>query len=158
MEEIRRTKIKEAMKETLNVYEKLDLNMTEIEIVSRSQNVAAKVTIAKKQLETEAEERLEEQQTPMKIKIIKRKLNGKYDFKWLYAGKFAEGISEEASTKEGKLSPTTKSIKGSFYERSLDNAYEISVDESNLVSGDTKAAEAIKAWFSKVQEKNGGLG
>ena len=31
-----------------------------------------------------------------------RKLNGKYDFKWLYAGKFAEGISEEASTKEGK--------------------------------------------------------
>lgn len=54
MEEIRRTKIKEAMKETLNVYEKLDLNMTEIEIVSRSQNVVAKVVIAKKQLETEA--------------------------------------------------------------------------------------------------------
>lgn len=71
VEEIRRTKIKEAMKETLNVYEKLDLNMTEIEIVSRSQNVATKVAIAKKQLETEAEERLEEQQTPMKIKIIK---------------------------------------------------------------------------------------
>lgn len=57
MEEIRRTKIKEAMKETLNVYEKLDLNMTEIEIVSRSQNVAAKVAIAKKQLETEAGQR-----------------------------------------------------------------------------------------------------
>ena len=83
-----------------------------------------------------------------------RKLNGKYDFKWLYTGKFAEGISEEASTKEGKLSPTTKSIKGSFYERSLDNAYEISVDESNLVKENTKAAEAIKSWFSKVQEKN----
>ena len=55
VEEIRKTKIKEAMKETLNVYEKLDLNMTEIEIVSRSQNVATKVAIAKKQLETEAE-------------------------------------------------------------------------------------------------------
>lgn len=41
---------------------------------------------------------------------------------------------------------------------SLDNAYEISVDESNLVTEDTKAAEAIKNWFSKVQEKNGGLG
>ena len=76
----------------------------------------------------------------------------------MYAGKFAEGISEEASTKEGKLSPTTKSVKGSFYERSLDNAYEISVDESNLVTEDTKAAEVIKNWFSKVQEKNGGLG
>lgn len=71
MEEIRKIKIKEAMKEILNVYEKLDLNMTEIEIVSRSQNVAARVAIAKKQLETEAEERFEEQQTPMKTKIIK---------------------------------------------------------------------------------------
>ena len=67
-------------------------------------------------------------------------------------GKFAEGISEEASTKEGKLSPTTKSIKGSFYERSIDNLYEVSVDESNLVAEDTDAATAIKDWFSKVQE------
>ena len=83
-----------------------------------------------------------------------RKLNGKYDFKWLYAGKFAEGISEEASTKEGKLSPTTKSIKGSFYERSIDNLYEISVDESNLVDGDVDAKTAIENWFSKVQEKD----
>lgn len=83
-----------------------------------------------------------------------RKLNGKYEFKWLYAGKFAEGISEEATTKEGKLSPVTKSIKGSFYERSMDNKYEISVDESNLVDEDTDAKAAIAAWFSKVQEKD----
>ena len=83
-----------------------------------------------------------------------RKLNGKYEFKWLYCGKFAEGISEEASTKEGKLSPTTKSIKGSFYERSIDNRYEISVDESNLVVENTDAKAAIENWFSKVQEKD----
>lgn len=83
-----------------------------------------------------------------------RKLNGKYEFKWLYAGKFAEGISEEASTREGKLSPTTKSIKGSFYERSIDNKYEISVDESNLVDENTDAKTAIANWFSKVQEKD----
>ena len=83
-----------------------------------------------------------------------RKLNGKYEFKWLYAGKFAEGISEEASTKEGKLSPTTKSIKGSFYERNIDNRYEISVDESNLVDENTDAKTAIANWFSKVQEKD----
>lgn len=82
-----------------------------------------------------------------------RKLNGKYEFKWLYAGKFAEGISEEANTREGKLSPTTKSIKGSFYERSIDNQYEISVDESNLVDENTDAKAAIASWFSKVQEK-----
>lgn len=83
-----------------------------------------------------------------------RKLNGKYEFKYLYCGKFAEGISEEANTKEGKLSPTTKSIKGSFYERSIDNRYEISVDESNLLEEHATAAAAIKDWFSKVQEKN----
>ena len=83
-----------------------------------------------------------------------RKLNGKYEFKWLYCGKFAEGISEEANTKEGKLSPTTKNVKGSFYERSLDNLYEISVDESNLVDADTDAKAAITKWFEKVQEKD----
>ena len=83
-----------------------------------------------------------------------RKLNGKYEFKWLYAGKFAEGISEEASTREGKLSPTTKNIKGSFYERSIDSKYEISVDESNLLESHTDAKAAIESWFSKVQEKD----
>lgn len=81
-----------------------------------------------------------------------RKLNGKYEFKWLYVGKFGEGLSEEAATKEDKLSPTTKSIKGSFYERSIDNRYEVSVDESNLVTEDTDAATAIKNWFAAVQE------
>lgn len=81
-----------------------------------------------------------------------RKLNGKYEFKWLYVGKFGEGLSEEAATKEDKLSPTTKSIKGSFYERSIDNRYEVSVDESNLVDEDTDAATAIKNWFAAVQE------
>jgi phi13 family phage major tail protein len=83
-----------------------------------------------------------------------RKLNGKYDFRWLYCGKFAEGISEEASTKEGKLAPVTKSVKGTFYERNMDNRYEISVDESNLLSEDTDAKTAIADWFSKVQEKD----
>lgn len=83
-----------------------------------------------------------------------RKLNNKYEFKWLYVGKFSEGIDEEANTKEGKLSPTTKSIKGSFYERSIDNEYEISVDESNLIDADTDAKAAIANWFSKVQEKD----
>lgn len=81
-----------------------------------------------------------------------RKLNGKYEFKWLYVGKFGERLSEEAATKEDKLSPTTKSIKGSFYERSIDNRYEVSVDESNLVTKDTDAATAIKNWFAAVQE------
>lgn len=81
-----------------------------------------------------------------------RKTNGKYEFKWLYIGKFSEGITDEASTKEGKLSPTTKTIKGQFYERSIDGRYEISVDEQNLLAEHTSAREALKSWFSKVQE------
>ena len=71
MEEIRRTKIKEVIKETTDVYKKAGLNMTEIEIISRSQNVAARAAIAKKQLEAEADKFLEEKQTPTKNKIIK---------------------------------------------------------------------------------------
>lgn len=81
-----------------------------------------------------------------------RKTNGKYEFKWLYVGKFSEGITDEASTKEGKLSPTTKSIKGKFYEREMDARYEISVDEQNLLAEHTSAKEALKNWFSAVQE------
>lgn len=83
-----------------------------------------------------------------------RKVNRKYEFKWLYVGKFAEGISEEASTAEGKLSPTTKNIKGKFYGRSIDNVYQISVDESNLIDEYEDAKTAITKWFEKVQEKD----
>lgn len=71
MEEIRKTKIKEAVKRTLNVYEELDLNMTEIELISRSQNISARAVMAEKQLETETEAVLEKKQTPMKTKIMK---------------------------------------------------------------------------------------
>ena len=81
-----------------------------------------------------------------------RKLNGKYEFKWLYVGKFAEGISEEIQTREGKLAPTTKTIKGQFYERAIDNKYETSVDESNLLATHTNAKAAIDDWFAQVQE------
>lgn len=45
VEEIRRTKIKEAMKETLNVYEKLDLNMTEIITEQRRLNNGSNQTM-----------------------------------------------------------------------------------------------------------------
>lgn len=96
----------------------------------------------------------EDQAPEVAIGWRERRLNGKYEFHWLYAGKFAEGISEESQTKEGKLSPTTKTIKGSFYERNLDNRYQISVDESNLLEENTDAKTAIENWFAKVQEKD----
>lgn len=81
-----------------------------------------------------------------------RKLSGKYEFHWLYTGKFATGISEEMDTKAGKIATKTKSIKGSFYERQKDAAYETVVDENNLLETYTDAAKAITEWFKEVQE------
>ena len=85
-----------------------------------------------------------------------RKVNGKYDFVWLYAGGFKEGLDEEHDTKEAKTVTKTKTLKGKFYQRQKDGEYHISVDESNLAGGDTEAKAAIENWFSKVQEKGAG--
>lgn len=89
-----------------------------------------------------------------------KRLNGKYDFVWLYCGKFAEGDEEEFATQEDKPAPKTATIKGSFYARKKPvtvggkTVYpsEISVDEENLIETYAKAKTAINAWFTKVQE------
>lgn len=81
-----------------------------------------------------------------------RKTNGKYEFVWLYAGRFAEGKDTNRETYGKKPTPQTETIKGKFYERSMDGNIEVSVDEDNLTAGNTTAAEAIKKWFEKVQE------
>lgn len=46
MDELRKDKIRQATKEVTEVFRKLDLNMTEIEIVTRSGNVGARVRMA----------------------------------------------------------------------------------------------------------------
>lgn len=98
-----------------------------------------------------------------------RQLNGKYEFVWYYCGKFDQGQEEEYNTIEDKKNAVTSTVKGSFYERqkadTLPNAttgeneekhlFRVRVDESNLAEDATKAAEAIKAWFAKVQEYPG---
>lgn len=81
-----------------------------------------------------------------------RKLNGKYEFVWLYVGRFAEGRDENRETKGKKPNAQTETIKGSFHEREIDHLYDVRVDEDNLVAEDTGAAAAIKKWFEKVQE------
>lgn len=88
-----------------------------------------------------------------------KKRNGKYEFVWLYCGRF-ERPEKDLATKADKIDTKTASLKGSFYARNkIDTVdglekqrYEISVDESNLLEADTTAKEAIKDWFSKVQE------
>lgn len=93
-----------------------------------------------------------------------RQLNGKYEFVWFYCGKFNKGQSETYKTIEDKKNTQTSSLTASFYERKKadktevdgnaeeKHLFRIRVDESNLAESAAKAAEAIKKWFSAVQE------
>nr|DAM47800.1 MAG TPA: major tail protein [Caudoviricetes sp.] len=83
-----------------------------------------------------------------------KKLNGKYDFHWLYCGTFDQGFEDNYETEGEKKTTQTATLKGDFYARKLDGNYECNVDESNLLAEHTEAATAIKNWFSKVQEKS----
>ena len=89
-----------------------------------------------------------------------RRLNGKFDFVWMYCGRFAQGNEENYETEAASKTAQTNTVKGEFYQRKkMDKVdgkdvhlYEVRVDESNLATEDTGAAAAIKAWFGKVQE------
>lgn len=79
-------------------------------------------------------------------------LNGKYEFVWLYSGRFAQGSEKKYQTQQAETNTQTNTLSGEFYERQIDGNYHISVDEGNLIEEYTEAAEAIKNWFGKVQE------
>ena len=89
-----------------------------------------------------------------------RRLNGKFDFVWMYCGRFAQGNEENYETEAASKTAQTNTVKGEFCQREkMDKVdgkdvhlYEVRVDESNLATEDTGAAAAIKAWFGKVQE------
>lgn len=81
-----------------------------------------------------------------------KKLNGKYEFCWMYAGRFDQGMEDNYETEGASPKTQTATLKGNFYERQLDGNYKIEVDEGNLLEADTSAAAAIKKWFETVQE------
>lgn len=81
-----------------------------------------------------------------------KKLNGKYEFVWLYCGRFDQGLEDNYETKGESTTTQTATLKGDFYERQIDGRYHCSVDESNLIDTYTEAAAAIKNWFAQVQE------
>lgn len=81
-----------------------------------------------------------------------KKLNGKYEFVWLYVGTFGQGFEDNYETEADKATTQTATLKGDFYERQIDKNYHTSVDESNLAAEHTDAAAAIADWFGKVQE------
>lgn len=77
----------------------------------------------------------------------------KYEFVWLYCGKFGQGVDDEHETQAEKVTGKSNTIKGDFYDRQKDGLYQIVVDESNLLDEHADAKAAITDWFSKVQEK-----
>lgn len=81
-----------------------------------------------------------------------KKLNGKYEFCWMYAGRFDQGMEDNYETEGASPKTQTATLKGNFYERQMDGNYKIEVDEGNLLEADTGAAAAIKKWFETVQE------
>ncbi len=111
-------------------------------------------------------EAAEDEPTELALGFRTRQLNGKYEFVWYYCGKFDQGQEEEYQTIEDKKNPKTATITASFYERAKADTLadqntgeqvekhliRIRVDESNLAQGEEDAANAIKNWFSKVQE------
>ncbi|MDF2803058.1 MAG: hypothetical protein K0S61_2961 [Anaerocolumna sp.] len=81
-----------------------------------------------------------------------KKTDSKYEFNWLYTGKF-EPMENDYATEEDKAKTQTAKVKGTFYGRQKDGNSIVSVDESFLLAGDTAAQTAITNWFSQVQEK-----
>ncbi|WP_308442964.1 major tail protein [Paraclostridium bifermentans] len=82
-----------------------------------------------------------------------KRTDKKYEFVWLYCGKFCEGGTENYETMEEKLKTQTPKLKGTFYPRQKDGDWRIRVNESYLLAEETDAKTAIQNWFSKVQEK-----
>lgn len=80
-----------------------------------------------------------------------KKTDGKYEFVWLYAGKF-EDVEDDSETTADKVKTQTAKVKGTFYGRLKDGNVRVRVDESALLETDTEAATAITNWFSTVQE------
>ena len=81
-----------------------------------------------------------------------KRTDGKYEFVWLYCGKFNEGSTENYETQEDKLKTQTPKLKGTFYPREKDKNWRTRVNESYLQESHTSAKAAIQDWFSKVQE------
>lgn len=87
-----------------------------------------------------------------------KKMNGKYEFSWLYVGTFGQGYDDNYETEAGKVTTQTATLKGSFYEREIDGDIQIQVDESNLLEEHSDAKTAIEDWFAKVQERPAAAG
>lgn len=94
---------------------------------------------------------IEDKANEVAIGFRAKRSDGKYEFVWLYCGKFEE-VEDQYETIGDKPKGQTAKIKGTFYGRAKDGNYRAVVNESYLVDGDTDAKTIITNWFSKVQE------
>lgn len=79
--------------------------------------------------------------------------DGKYEFRWLYVGKFDQGIIDSHETVADKAKiQTSGTITGDFYSRAKDNNIDVMINETSLLATDTQAKTAILAWFGAVPE------
>ena len=62
-----------------------------------------------------------------------KKLNGKYEFKWLYCGRFGQGFEDNYETEGETKTTQTATLKGDFYARQMDGRYECSGSDQRLV-------------------------
>ncbi len=81
-----------------------------------------------------------------------KETNGKYQFHWLYCGKFDGDDEQDYESKGEKPNPKTKTVKGTFYARKKDGNFRVRVHESELLGSENEAKQAIDSWFSQVQE------
>lgn len=82
-----------------------------------------------------------------------RRTDGKYEFVWLYCGRFNQDSENDYETRADKIKTQSRTLKGSFRPRVKDGDWRIRVNEAYLQDSYTSAKTAIQSWFSKVQEK-----
>ena len=81
-----------------------------------------------------------------------RRTDGKYEFVWLYCGRFNQDSENDYETRGDKIKTQSRTLKGSFRPRFKDGDWRIRVNEAYLQDSYTSAKTAIQSWFSKVQE------
>lgn len=89
-----------------------------------------------------------------------KRIDGTYDFSWLYCGKFTERPEDSYESTGEKVNTQKNTLKGTFYSREKKDTvngkekhfYELRVNESELVEANTEAKTAITKWFTEVQE------
>ena len=89
-----------------------------------------------------------------------KKLNGKYEFKWLYCGRFGQGFEDNYETEGETKTTQTATLKGDFYARQMDDM-NAALMKVIFLQNIQKRRQRSKTGFQKfrknrMQHKTGG--